>query len=175
MELLLIRHGQSRANIGQCNDCDCDLTPLGREQAIAIGRSLATRFDLSSFTGICSPYRRTRQTAELIKLETRLSFTVNAGCREWGSRCDVDGIVFPGETAGEVVTRLDAFRTSLDPNGQYVIVAHASPIFILMQLCLETAVDEVARLFVGDFWQVIENGKLTHVRHRELICLSQIF
>ncbi|WP_222932802.1 histidine phosphatase family protein [Nocardia yunnanensis] len=72
--LTMVRHGQSVANAAPftgadefltgTSDADVPLTELGRQQAAAAGRRLATvepRFDLV----LCSPYVRTRETARI--------------------------------------------------------------------------------------------------------------
>lgn len=65
--IYLMRHGHVdylAARVQQTGRWDLvDLTPLGREQALAAGEALAhVRFDLA----LCSSYPRTRQTAELV-------------------------------------------------------------------------------------------------------------
>jgi broad specificity phosphatase PhoE len=83
-ELLLVRHGQSEANVrkeaakahglepswtGVLRDQDSPLTALGRQQALAVGEELSRRYHrlikpLDYI--ICSPYVRTKQTTGAI-------------------------------------------------------------------------------------------------------------
>jgi len=67
--LLLVRHGQSEGNevLQFSVSPDILLTPRGEEQARAAGRRIAERFRPSVF--VASPYRRARNTAELIAAE----------------------------------------------------------------------------------------------------------
>lgn len=65
MRLLLIRHGQSQANIDAIIQGPEDpLTDFGREQAHALGRHMKERGDISHF--YASSHARARETAEII-------------------------------------------------------------------------------------------------------------
>lgn len=77
-QLLLVRHGESTANVAreqaesdgdeiipvQCRDADVPLSDVGRAQAQALGRWLAsTPGDVAPTSAWCSPYVRARETA----------------------------------------------------------------------------------------------------------------
>jgi broad specificity phosphatase PhoE len=65
MRLLLIRHGQSQANIDHIIQGDDDpLTDLGRQQADILGRHLAATYRITHLYS--SPLARARETAEII-------------------------------------------------------------------------------------------------------------
>ena len=65
MRLLLIRHGQSQANLdGIIQGDDDPLTELGREQADRVGRYLATTIAVDHL--YASPLARARETALII-------------------------------------------------------------------------------------------------------------
>jgi len=65
MRLLLIRHGQSLANIeGRIQDGSDPLTPEGRNQAAALARALMLRGDITHL--YASPLDRARETAEIV-------------------------------------------------------------------------------------------------------------
>jgi broad specificity phosphatase PhoE len=65
MQLLLIRHGQSRANIDHIiQDDDDPLTDLGRHQADLLGQYLAATREIVYL--YASPLARARETAEII-------------------------------------------------------------------------------------------------------------
>lgn len=81
VELMLVRHGESLGNVAAsaaglsgaevidvpARDADVDLSPLGYEQATALGGSFS-RFPPSRCPDVvwCSPYTRARRTAEII-------------------------------------------------------------------------------------------------------------
>ena len=131
-ELLMVRHGQSQANIGASTDPDCALTDLGMEQARAAARRLAG-LDLRAFVGVTSPYRRAVWTAEAIALTTGLTFSPEPAVREWGPTATVGATTFELEPVEQAVRRLEAFLR--ERRGQkLVIVSHAAPIAILTQL-----------------------------------------
>jgi broad specificity phosphatase PhoE len=65
MQLLLIRHGQSQANVDQIIQGDDDpLTDLGRQQADHLGRHLATTRTVTHLYS--SPLDRARETATIV-------------------------------------------------------------------------------------------------------------
>ena len=68
MQIKLVRHGESFANIGAVKAADVGnhtiaLTPLGHEQARQAGSLLGADYLASGLT-YCSPYRRARETLE---------------------------------------------------------------------------------------------------------------
>lgn len=69
MWIYLVRHAQSEANAGVSDaPIDCDLTDLGRRQAIAAGTRLAHLGHLDLI--LCSPYIRALETATAIHRAT---------------------------------------------------------------------------------------------------------
>jgi broad specificity phosphatase PhoE len=79
-ELILVRHGESQGNVAAtaaneagthvisvpARDADVELSPTGREQALALGRLFADYPAPRRAAAVwCSPYARARQTAEL--------------------------------------------------------------------------------------------------------------
>jgi broad specificity phosphatase PhoE len=156
MNLLLIRHAQSLANIGVSDDADCDLSAAGAAQARAMAEQMRG-LDLRSHRGIASPYLRARRTAAIIADATGVSFRVDPGCREWGKTCQLGDLIYEEETLPQVVERLAAFLNSLDRGADYVIVSHATPIFQMKQLASGASPSDAAAACVGEFWNVIEN------------------
>ncbi len=70
LTIKLVRHGQSRANVGEVDakdvgDYTIELTASGHEQARAVGASLGRAY-LEDALIYCSPYTRTRQTLRSI-------------------------------------------------------------------------------------------------------------
>ena len=149
-ELILVRHGQSEANVGLSCEPDCAMTDLGMEQARSAARRLKA-FDLSGFAGVCSPYRRAVHTAREIAAVTGLRFTEDEAVREWGVEATVGGRTFAKEPVDEVVRRLEAFLRAR--RGQrLLVVSHAAPIALLTQLAWgEKPVTE------GQFWLGVGN------------------
>src|SRR3954466_6914653 len=95
-ELILIRHGQSLANVGLSTNPDSALTELGVRQSEQVAAQLLAH-DLGGFTCITSPYRRARQTADIIAAATNAHFKIERDVREWGPRATVEGEVYREE------------------------------------------------------------------------------
>ena len=173
-DVLLIRHGESEANAGTSDDCDCGLTALGREQSEKTGRLLRRHFDLSGTIAITSPYRRARETAELIAQGSALAFRADPRVREWGKDCVIDGTSYPEETLAKAAIRLDVFLRLLIPSQRYVIVSHATPIFLMMQLLTRGSVAAAIPHCTRDFWSAIKNCGVTQVREGKTVCVSKL-
>ena len=131
-ELLMVRHGESEANVGLSTDPDCALTARGLEQAKALAPRLA-RFDLHGFVALTSPYRRAVQTAQLLAAATGLALEIDADLREWGATAVVRGQTYPQEAIAETVKRLESFLRRR-AGQKMLVVAHAAPIALLTQL-----------------------------------------
>jgi broad specificity phosphatase PhoE len=149
-ELLLIRHGQSEANVGLSTDPDCGLSPAGHEQAVALAGRLVG-YDLRGFTGVCSPYRRAVQTARIIADATGLEFIRDERVREWGPAATAGGRSFPQEPVESAAQRLREFLRR-SRGKRLVVVSHAAPIALLTQLAWGEV--PVAR---GEFWAGVGN------------------
>ncbi|HZK79686.1 MAG TPA: histidine phosphatase family protein [Humisphaera sp.] len=149
-ELILIRHGESEANVGLSKEPDCRLTEKGIEQARMLGARLAD-FDLAGFSGIASPYMRTWHTAAEISQATGLSFAVEELVREWGDVATVKGTQYHKETAAELIGRLGEFLR-VYAGRKLVIVSHAAPIAVLTQLAWGEAPNTE-----GQFWNGVNN------------------
>jgi broad specificity phosphatase PhoE len=149
-ELLMVRHGESEANVGLSTDPDCCLTPRGLQQARDLAPRLA-RLDLGGFVAVSSPYRRAVQTAEVLAAATGLRVEVDPDVREWGATAVVGRQTYPQEPIAETVKRLERFL--LRRQGQrLLVVAHAAPIALLTQLAWgEKPVTE------GQFWIGVGN------------------
>jgi broad specificity phosphatase PhoE len=149
-ELVMIRHGQSEANVGLACEPDCALTDLGLSQARDAARKLAG-FDLGGFAGVVSPYRRAVRTAREISAATGLEFAEDEAVREWGATAMVGARTFEKEPVEQVVRRLEAFLRA-NRGRRLVVVSHAAPIALLTQLAWgETPTTE------GQFWVGVGN------------------
>lgn len=130
-DLILIRHGESLANINCSTDPNCPLSDRGFEQARELGAWLAT-LPLEGFVGLVSPYLRAIQTAQLISERTGLAFSTDDDIREFGPGTTIDGRHFDAESPERFAARMKAFlRRS---SGRLLIVSHGSPIAYLAQL-----------------------------------------
>jgi len=157
VELILIRHAESEGNAGLSNDPDCALTAAGFEQARQLARRLI-ELDLSGFAGLSSPYRRARQTAEVIADMTGLSFTIDEGVREWGPATTVDGRHYPSESGEDLIERMKDFLRRHEGR-KLLVVSHAAPIGALTQVAWgETPNTQ------GPFWDGIGNCCLRWLR-----------
>jgi broad specificity phosphatase PhoE len=147
-ELLLIRHGESEANIGRSADPDCSLSDLGLEQAQKLAKRLS-RYDLGDFLALTSPYRRAIQTAEEIALATGLQFVIEDSIREWGETATISGRLYEKESKEDLILRLSKFLRHVHGT-KLVIVSHASPIALLSQLAWGEPPNPE-----GEFWSAI--------------------
>jgi broad specificity phosphatase PhoE len=156
--IILIRHGQSEANVGLSTDPDCALTPLGIEQARQAAARLSQEVDVSQFALLVSPYRRARQTAELIAQTIGRAFEVHPQVREWGPPCTIDGMHFAEETRQQLIERMRAVHQQL-AGGRHIIVSHAAPIAMLARVV------EGSEARIGDscFWEGVENCCLLRI------------
>src|SRR5688572_33100619 len=149
-ELIMVRHGESEANVGLSTDPDCALTPRGVEQARSLAVRVA-RLDLRGLVALCSPYRRAVQTAEALSAAIGMRFDIDADLRERGATAVVRGETYPEEPVGETVKRLEGFLRRR-AGQRMLIVAHAAPIALLTQLVWgESPVTE------GKFWLGVGN------------------
>lgn len=128
-----IRHGATYRNAGQSGNPDDGLTLEGATQASRAGRELLTTADLIGYTGLVSPMRRTRETAERIAAMTGLSFVVVPDLRDWQETVNVAGVVYQHEEADAVVRRIGRLWDRIR-GGRHVIVSHAAPIALMLQL-----------------------------------------
>ena len=149
-ELLMIRHGQSEANVGIACAPDCSLTELGLEQARGVAGRLKP-LDLRGFSGVVSPYRRAVQTAREISAATGIAFTEDEAVREWGATAVVGTRTFEKEPIEDVVVRLKAFLHARRRQ-RLVIVSHAAPIALLTQLAWGEPPNTT-----GEFWLGVGN------------------
>jgi broad specificity phosphatase PhoE len=149
-ELLMVRHGESEANVGLSTDPDCPLTPRGLDQARVLAGKLA-RHDLRGFVALTSPYRRAVQTAEVLASATGMRFEIDVDLREWGATAVVGGETYPQEPVAQTVERLERFLRRR-AGQRMVVVSHAAPIALLTQLAwAEPPVTE------GRFWLGVGN------------------
>ncbi|WP_240620348.1 histidine phosphatase family protein, partial [Peribacillus acanthi] len=85
MELLIIRHGQSEADILGVHEgrADFPLTDLGERQARKMAEYVATHF-LPDII-LSSPLKRANKTASILQLETGCELVVEEGLMEFNN------------------------------------------------------------------------------------------
>ncbi len=179
-EIIVVRHGQSFANIGETNHPDSEITPEGRNQVQSTADWLAAH-DLSDFQGITSPLHRALQTADIIHQKTGVPFMVDFGPREvmmihndfdiplrkqefphfhwpWNA----EKATLKTEDERTYLVRVSSFVDGL-PNGKYLIVSHGTP----SRTIVELAAGEGLRVDLNDYvrnasinW--VKDGKMLH-------------
>jgi probable phosphoglycerate mutase len=152
-ELILIRHGETEwSRSGQhTGRTDVPLTPAGRAAAARLGRALAGRPILATFS---SPASRATETAELAglpapRLDPNLQewdyggyeglTTPDIGRRQMGWYLWRDGVIagdaeHPGETIEQVAARADAVLAEVTPlleQGDVALVSHGHLLRVL--------------------------------------------
>ncbi len=157
VRILAIRHGESEANAGLSREVDCSLSVKGFEQARQVASQLAGD-DLSGFIGLTSPYRRAMQTAAEIAKATGLPFTMEEAVREWAGAATINGRHYPVESGEQLAQRLADFLRRHDGR-KLVVVSHAAPIAVLIQLAAGEPVSTQ-----GAFWEGVANCRPRWIR-----------
>ncbi len=167
--LLLVRHGEIDANLGQRwhGSTDSDLTAVGRTQARQVAEHLA-RVRPNVAAVYASPLRRARQTAALIADALRVPLHERAGLAEFGigvlenetfadlmgrhrffeQTADLDWAPPGGESVGAVAARVVAAWRAIaneHPGGEAVAVSHGAAIGIGLALLLHEDPGDWAR------------------------------
>lgn len=153
MKILLIRHGESEANIAhRINDDPCrpvDLTATGRTQAEAASNSLRAMHFTHAYA---SEFPRARQTAEILLRHHACPLYIDARLNERCSGMDglpvhvFNDLVRPdplhikperGESFLEQMERLRSFLDEIaarHPDGLILAVSHENPILAALAL-----------------------------------------
>jgi broad specificity phosphatase PhoE len=205
-ELILTRHGESVGNVAReraeadgaevidagMRDADVPLSPVGRLQAGALGREIASWPAHRRPTQVlCSPYARARETAEIaartsgatapMRIDERLRdrelgvldlltslgverrFPAEAQRRRWLGKF----YYRPpgGESWADLVLRLRSALADLDPgaDGPVLVVAHDAVILLIRYIC--EGLDEAAILDIARS-QSVANTSITRLARR---------
>ncbi len=133
MRILLVRHGESTGNLdptiyAQTPDHAVPLSAAGRRQAAGAGRFLRDYFAAlprdQSYSAVrmwCSPYRRTRETADAIERE--IGEAVELDRREHINFCEQQFGLFDGIPDAELPRRFPEeyahYRKCIDHEGKF--------------------------------------------------------
>jgi len=149
LQLILIRHGETEwSRVGRhTGRTDLPLTDVGREEAVAVARTLR---DWSIDGVYSSPLSRARETAQLagfdrdVRVDERLvewDYGVYEGERTGGLRATIPDWsvwtheIIDGESVDEVGARADAFLQTVEREiveGNAVVFAHGHLLAILI-------------------------------------------
>ena len=162
MKIILIRHGESVANIGNFINDDprkpVDLTEKGRLQANALAQSLQHEIFTHAYA---SAFPRAQQTADILLQYNNCPLIVDARLNERKSGMDgqpvhafndqvkLDPLHFKtttGETFLEQMERMRDFLEELairHPDGRILAVSHENPIIAALALTVEDAASVV--------------------------------
>lgn len=183
MELLIIRHAQSMANISLTRDLDSQLTKEGCYQVSKTATWLKEEFEFHDWQGITSPYFRALQTANRLRKICKIDFRVNDDLREYHTEkvkpLTTDGGLllpnrskefpaiewnewgeekfFANEELEDFIVRVELFLESLDPKGKYVIVSHGATSRVLHDLATGKNLDYLIERY-GTIEEMRKNG-----------------
>ena len=169
--LLLLRHGQTALSVQRrySGHGDPELTELGLRQAAGAAARLGRVEDIAAV--LCSPLRRTRQTAEAVAAATGVPLLVRPGLIETDFG-EWDGLTFAeardrdpelhdrwlgaqdvappgGESFAQVRERVAAEQREIlaaHPAQTVVVVSHVTPIKLLLQQALDAGPSLLYRL-----------------------------
>ena len=193
LELILVRHGQSRYNVQLTDHLDSELTEEGRRQVRLTGRFLGQHLGhLHEFVGRCSPYLRCLQTARILREETGIDFWVEDGPREvmtrhekvniptrqldfpeflWERFCLCDSHIYLQENDETFNDRMDAYFKYLKENHRKVlVVTHGTPATTLAHMALGVY-SGTPGVHNGEF---VDNSSISYLRHGEQVWFNKV-
>lgn len=153
MNIVLIRHAESRFNLKETGNLNSGLSERGKIQANEVAAFLKRKFDdIDKWIGYVSPFTRTLETAKTIDAHTGIKFDIDFRIAEYAHPSSGYGlktleIELPNknkwqqkpESEADFLYRLEAFIESLkEKDGQYVVVSHAMPIYTMIHILLGT-------------------------------------
>jgi len=170
MELLIIRHAESRRNMGVTYNLDSTLTDAGMTQVCRTATWLYENFKFEDYKGLVSPYNRTLQTAsvlseiletefhvddrlgeyrfhnpEIIDIPNRSLLFQNIGWpNDW---LDDDSRKFNPESIDVWIDRSLELLLDLKKSGhdKYVLVTHGAPSVMFSKLAIGNTREEIKK------------------------------
>ena len=173
MDLIIIRHGESEADILKVHEgrADFNLTEKGHKQAELMANWVSNYIELDKI--IASPLKRAAQTAEKLATATNLPIQFRDELMEWqnglmaGMSFEEANIKYPEPTIKYPHTAVYgqesnvAFRARAElilseiiheehPGAKIAIVSHGNMITRLFQSFMGVPIDSDVQLFTGD-------------------------
>jgi probable phosphoglycerate mutase len=186
LRIYLARHGQTDWNVQQRlqGATDIPLNAVGRDQATILARFMA---DIPLAAVYCSPLRRSRETAEIVRGERPLTALAGLSERRFGSlegrstadsvarrvidarRWDPADSLDGGETLATFEARVrkavDAIRTA-HPTGNVLVVGHGGTNQMILRVLLGLSLEQTAKIVQANdelFLIELEPGKAPRV------------
>lgn len=168
MKILLIRHGESEANVAHCINDDparpVNLTERGRAQAVAAANELrAARFTHA----YASEFPRAQQTAEILLRHHACPLQIDARINERKTGMDglpveafhdvvrVDPLRAKAENGESFLEQMERLRSFMDeiaarhPDGKILAVSHENPLLAALALISDNP-EQTARASIAN-------------------------
>jgi broad specificity phosphatase PhoE len=189
LRIYLARHGQTDWNLQQRlqGSTDIQLNAVGRDQATALARFMS---DIPLAAVYCSPLKRSRETAEIVRGERPLTSLAELAERRFGGlegqstadpvarraidarRWDPADSLDGGETLAAFEARvrkaIDVIRTA-HPTGNVLVVGHGGTNQMMLRVLLGLSLDQTAKIVQANdelFLLELEPGKAPRVWKR---------
>lgn len=192
-EIIIIRHGQSRHNIGLTDDLDSELTENGYNQCINTAKYLKKYINLEDWSGFTSPFLRCLQTSSIISLLDDIKFTVDVRLREnpcllpapglFISKrdkefCQFDWSLIPypphlvNNGSEEYINSLKESIEAMPEKA--IIVTHGTAVMTLADMAQGSVIQHLPPWDVKDPRKWIDNASITHIRNQQLVCWGKL-
>ena len=189
LRIYLARHGQTDWNVQQRlqGSTDIPLNAVGRDQAMVLARFMA---DIPVGAVYCSPLRRSRETAEIVRGAQPVTVLAELAERRFGSlegqstadpaarrtidarRWDPADSLDGGETLAAFEARvrkaIDVIRAA-HPTGNVLVVGHGGTNQMILRVVLGLSMEQTQKIVQGNdelFLIELEPGKAPRVWKR---------
>lgn len=158
LELLFIRHGESKFNLDGSGGSDSALTELGREQASKLARWLAANFNVTAF--YASTMVRARETAEIIQPAIKLPIQFLDNLRE---------------ADFEIAEKMPKFLHPIHAIGGFTIeLDEADPTYAAFQARVSQAYHDIVRAHSSGTILIVTHGGLIATMLRTVFGAHQV-
>lgn len=170
MELLIIRHAESRRNMGVTYNLDSNITDTGMSNICRTAIWLYENFKFEDYKGLVSPYYRTLQTASALSEVLEIEFCVDDRLGEYrfhnpetvnipnrsllfqniiwtNDWLDKDEKKFNAESIDSFIDRSLELLLDLKKSGhdKYMLVTHGAPSVMLSKLAIGNTREEIKK------------------------------